>query len=274
MTAQEIEAIAGGYHGDAFRILGPHSVRKKGNQPRWEVRAFLPHAETAEVAVGGQRCPMTKKHAAGSSRPCRRGPRTVPHHARLWDGREVDLYDPYRFPILISDSTSTCTTKVRSTKPTAPLERTGPPARGFTECASRVGGNAENVSLAGDFNEWDTRRHPMRKRNGGVWEIFMPEMASGPHYKYHIRSRLEGYQQLKADPYAFFSETPPKSAVEWFRGRLAVEGVGIRLQLLVARHAKPDVVLVMQPGCPWGHEDLLDAAIAFPPWGGVGCPIR
>ena len=51
MTAEEIEAIVGGYHGDAFRILGPHSVRKKHGQPRWEVRAFLPQAESAEVLL-------------------------------------------------------------------------------------------------------------------------------------------------------------------------------------------------------------------------------
>jgi hypothetical protein len=55
MTVEEIEAIAGGYHGDAFRILGPHSVRKKGGQARWEVRAFLPQAESAEVVVGDER---------------------------------------------------------------------------------------------------------------------------------------------------------------------------------------------------------------------------
>ena len=52
MTAEEIEAIVGGYHGDAFRILGPHAVRKKGGQPRWEVRAFLPQAESADVVAG------------------------------------------------------------------------------------------------------------------------------------------------------------------------------------------------------------------------------
>jgi 1,4-alpha-glucan branching enzyme len=42
MTPEEIEAIVGGYHGDPFRILGPHAVRKRAGQPRWEVRAFLP----------------------------------------------------------------------------------------------------------------------------------------------------------------------------------------------------------------------------------------
>ena len=65
MTVEEIEAIVGGYHGDAFRVLGPHSVRKKGGQARWEVRAFLPQAETAEVIAGDECRPMEKRHAQG-----------------------------------------------------------------------------------------------------------------------------------------------------------------------------------------------------------------
>ena len=72
--------------------------------------------------------------------------------------------------------------------------------------------NAENVSVAGEFNDWDTRRHPMRHRNGGVWELFLPGLGEGASYKYNVRSRFAGYQQLKADPYAFGCETPPKSA--------------------------------------------------------------
>jgi hypothetical protein len=64
MTPEEIEAIAGGYHGDAFRILGPHAVRKRGGQPRWEVRTFLPQAESAALVAGGKTTPM-EKHDAG-----------------------------------------------------------------------------------------------------------------------------------------------------------------------------------------------------------------
>src|SRR5262249_41581909 len=76
--------------------------------------------------------------------------------------------------------------------------------------------NAENVTLCGEFNDWDTRRHPMRRRNGGGWEIFIPGIAEGASYKYNVRSRFHAYQQLKADPYAFCCETPPKSAsVVW-----------------------------------------------------------
>jgi 1,4-alpha-glucan branching enzyme len=39
--------------------------------------------------------------------------------------------------------------------------------------------NAESVTVAGEFNQWDTRRHPMRRRNGGVWEIFIPALGDG-----------------------------------------------------------------------------------------------
>ena len=75
-------------------------------------------------------------------------------------------------------------------------------------------------SLTGEFNDWDTCRHPMRSRNGGIWEIFVPSLGEGTAYKYHIRSRFAGYQQLKADPYAFYCETPPKSAsVVWDPGK-------------------------------------------------------
>ncbi len=72
--------------------------------------------------------------------------------------------------------------------------------------------NAHTVSVVGDFNDWDTTRHPMRLRNGGVWEIFLPHVKEGSAYKYFVRSRFRGYQQLKADPYAFATEVPPKSA--------------------------------------------------------------
>src|ERR1051326_6152653 len=105
MTAEEIEAIVGGYHGDAFRILGPHSVRKKRGQSQWEVRAFLPHAESAEVLVCEQRFPMSKQHAEGFyCAVLNGGPRPYLIHVRLWDGREIDIDDPYRFGPQVSDS--------------------------------------------------------------------------------------------------------------------------------------------------------------------------
>ena len=72
--------------------------------------------------------------------------------------------------------------------------------------------NAEVVSVVGDFNDWDERRHPMRLRSGGVWEIFLPGVGPGANYKYSVRAPARGFRQQKADPYGFATELPPKSA--------------------------------------------------------------
>jgi 1,4-alpha-glucan branching enzyme len=71
--------------------------------------------------------------------------------------------------------------------------------------------NAQVVSVVGDFNRWDRTRHPMRLRDGGIWEIFLPGLAQGASYKYSVLSRF-GSEQMKSDPYGFFAEVPPKTA--------------------------------------------------------------
>ena len=73
--------------------------------------------------------------------------------------------------------------------------------------------NAKRVSVVGDFNEWDGRRHPMRLRqNGGVWELFVPGLKAGQHYKFEIRGPDGALLPLKADPVAFAAEHPPATA--------------------------------------------------------------
>ncbi len=75
--------------------------------------------------------------------------------------------------------------------------------------------NAKTVSVIGDFNRWDRTRHPMRKRDGGVWEVFVAGIGEGANYKYSITS-ASGSEQQKSDPYAFYAEMPPKTAsVVW-----------------------------------------------------------
>ncbi len=70
--------------------------------------------------------------------------------------------------------------------------------------------NAIHVSVIGDFNDWDGRRHSMRLRHEcGVWEIFLPGVASGARYKYEIKSTQGGIPMIKTDPYAFATEGAP-----------------------------------------------------------------
>ncbi len=72
--------------------------------------------------------------------------------------------------------------------------------------------NAQRVSVVGDFNNWDGRFHPMRLLGAsGVWEIFIPGVAEGAHYKFEIRD-AHGNIALKTDPFGFFFEVPPKNA--------------------------------------------------------------
>ncbi|MDR3701448.1 MAG: 1,4-alpha-glucan branching protein GlgB [Candidatus Sulfopaludibacter sp.] len=222
MTAEEIEAITGGYHGDAFRILGPHVVRKKAAQTRWEIRVFLPQAEAVEVQLGGERVAMPRIHPQGFFCVAVNG-EMQPYllRARLYDGRDVEIEDPYRFGPQISDSdlylhTEGTLHEAWRTLGAHLVEVEGIRGARFAVWAP----NAENVTVTGEFNDWDVRRHPMRRRSGGVWELFIPGLRQGTSYKYNVRSRFAGYQQLKADPYAFYCETPPKSAsVVWDTNR-------------------------------------------------------
>ncbi len=72
--------------------------------------------------------------------------------------------------------------------------------------------NAKRVSVVGDFNAWDGRRHPMRAHpSAGVWEIFLPGVGSGDVYKFEIKTQA-GDTLLKSDPYAFRCEHPPRTA--------------------------------------------------------------
>jgi 1,4-alpha-glucan branching enzyme len=73
--------------------------------------------------------------------------------------------------------------------------------------------DSENTFVMGDFNGWSKYSHPLQPRGvSGIWEGFVPGVGKGTNYKYHIRSRYNGYQVDKSDPFAFFGETPPKTA--------------------------------------------------------------
>ena len=73
--------------------------------------------------------------------------------------------------------------------------------------------NAKRVSVVGNFNLWDGRRHPMRLRHSaGIWEIFIPRLSGGERYKYEIVGPSGDVLPLKADPMARGTERPPATA--------------------------------------------------------------
>src|SRR4029450_812616 len=74
--------------------------------------------------------------------------------------------------------------------------------------------NAASVSVFGDFNDWNNGANILRQRgdSSGIWEAYVPGVKQGDCYKYRIVSRYNGYEVDKSDPYAFHSETPPRTA--------------------------------------------------------------
>jgi 1,4-alpha-glucan branching enzyme len=73
--------------------------------------------------------------------------------------------------------------------------------------------SARQVSVMGEFNGWDKSSHPLCPRGqSGVWEGFIPGVGKGAIYKYYVASHHRGYCVEKADPFAFYAETPPKTA--------------------------------------------------------------
>ena len=209
MTGEEIEAIVGGYHGDAFRILGPHA-----GEAGWEVRAWLPQAKNVAVIQNGTRVEMKRKQDQGFFVAQLKGePAPYRLEVDLCEGPPEIRDDPYRFPPLLTEYEiflhgEGTNFQSYDTMGAHLMEYEGVAGVRFAVWAP----NAISVSVAGDFNQWDTRRNPMRKRNGGIWELFIPGVCEGTAYKYHVRSRFFGHEQLKADPYGFGTEAPPKSA--------------------------------------------------------------
>ncbi|MHC3994578.1 1,4-alpha-glucan branching protein GlgB [Thiomicrolovo sp. ZZH C-3] len=74
--------------------------------------------------------------------------------------------------------------------------------------------NAERVSVRGDFNDYDTQRHPLQLRGdgSGIWEGYIEGVEAGLTYKYHIVSKFHNIVHDKADPFAFYAEVPSNSA--------------------------------------------------------------
>jgi 1,4-alpha-glucan branching enzyme len=72
--------------------------------------------------------------------------------------------------------------------------------------------NARRVSVVGDFNSWDGRRHPMRLRHdAGVWELFVPRLIPGTVYKFELLGAQGDLLPMKADPVAWQAEPPPRT---------------------------------------------------------------
>lgn len=216
LTKQDVENILTAKHNDVFSVLGMHQLSE---QKALIVRVFLPDAISVDVFDH-----KSKKKVASL---------TMVNQAGLFEGKLgrrrnyfqyylnvqykndlVAVNDPYGFPSLISDEDLYLF-----------CEGTHEQVYQWMGAHEKVSSNivgmhfvlwapdATRVSVVGDFNYWDGRRHVMRKHpSAGLWEIFIPSVAAGASYKYEIVSDKGQILPLKADPYAFAMQHSPDTA--------------------------------------------------------------
>jgi 1,4-alpha-glucan branching enzyme len=132
----------------------------------------------------------------------------------LPDGREYELEDPYRFGPVLTEFDLYLFGEGNHFELYEKLGAHLIQHEGATGVVFAVWApNAQRVSVVGDFNQWDGRRHPMRPRGAsGLWELFIPTLAQGDLYKYEVKSRFEGFLGVKSDPYGFAMEVRPGTA--------------------------------------------------------------
>jgi 1,4-alpha-glucan branching enzyme len=211
---KDIEAIVAGDHPDPFGFLGPHR-----DSAGVVVRAFLPAARSVhavDAATGETLAELAPAHPAGLfAGRLGRDDRDPRYRLRIdWDGDVVVLDDPYRFAPVLGDIdihllAEGTHLETYNRLGAHPATFDGVPGTTFAVWAP----NARRVSVVGDFNQWDGRRHPMRLRHDvGVWEMFLPGVGPGERYKYEIKTRDGRILPLKADPHAFWAERPPATA--------------------------------------------------------------
>jgi 1,4-alpha-glucan branching enzyme len=208
-----VAALVAGRHGDPFAILGPHPCAGGVS-----IRVMAPAAETVEAIDGqGQVLgTLEKLHDAGFFAGVIDAEAEPPvYRLRFKRGdAQWEEDDAYRFPLflgemdvyLLAEGTHR---RLYEKLGAHPITLAGTEGVVFALWAP----NAQRVSVVGDFNGWDGRRHPMRKRHdAGVWELFIPGVHRGAYYKYEIVG-VDGTQlPLKSDPVGFAAEAPPSTA--------------------------------------------------------------
>jgi len=212
-----ITAIVEGHHGAPFDILGLHPL-DEARPAGWVIRAFLPQAQAVSVKRGEHLTPMERVHPEGFFEAIFPND-TAPfnYQLQITDDPPGLLYivdDPYRFPPVLTEYDLHLFAEGTHYQLYDKLGAHLVTHEGVSGVAFAVWApSAERVSVIGDFNQWEGRRHPMRPRGAtGLWELFIPSLGEGEIYKYEIKTPYKGMLAVKSDPYGFASEVRPNTA--------------------------------------------------------------
>jgi 1,4-alpha-glucan branching enzyme len=267
-----IDAVVHARHGDPFALLGPHRV-----DGGIAIRTFIPNVDSVEVIARDTGRPigqLKRVNEAGFWAATFAELPPYRFHVSIGD-ISFDTEDSYSFPPLLGDVDIYLLAEGRHRDFSSILgahvtEIDGVPGTSFAVWAP----NARRVSVVGDFNFWDGRRHPMRMRHGpGVWELFIPRVFAGAVYKYEIMGPGGDVLPLKADPVAQRTELPPRTGSvvpeplrhvwadeSWMHRRAALQKADAPISIY-EMHAMSWLPNAEDGGFSW--EDLADRLIPY-----------
>jgi 1,4-alpha-glucan branching enzyme len=218
-ATHQFDSLVRREHPDPHSVLGAHAtdggVTIRALRPgAHSIDALLEDGTTVELAAvhpGG----VFEGVVADASLPLR-----YQLQVDYENGGEFTLNDPYAFSPTLGELDLHLIGEGRHEQLYEQLGAHVREHEGVTGTAFAVWApSARAVSVVGDFNTWDGRLHAMRSLGAsGIWELFLPEIGPGAHYKYELLS-AGGELLLKADPYAFATELPPRNASVVFKSR-------------------------------------------------------
>ena len=255
----QVDALIAGSLSDPFAFLGPHSAGAGT-----VIRSFQPGAAGVTIldrTTGREIAKAELTHSAGLFE-AHLDEAPSAYLLRVdWQSVVQETEDPYAFGLLLGDVDLHLMSE-------GSHRHIGDVLGAQLMTIADVAGvrfavwapNARRVSVVGNFNGWDGRRHPMRLRHSaGLWEIFIPRLAAGERYKYEIVADNGVVLPLKADPVALYAEEPPATASvvgnlhtyrwhddEWLKKRPALH-----------RKDAPLSVYEVHASSWWRHEEQL-----------------
>jgi len=218
LSEDQVKDIISGNIADPFSLLGAHPLDRPDVAQAVVVRVFLPGAKSVKVMdLDPEREVVALLvHKEGLFEAILRGDTKIkPYHLKVDFGGNTAsrFFDCYSFAPVLSDYDLYLFSQgnhynIYEKLGAHPWVHQCVPGVLFAVWAP----SASRVSVVGDFNQWDGRRHQMRNRGvSGVWEIFVPHLGNDLLYKFEIRTQ-NGTLLIKADPFAFMFEQRPKTA--------------------------------------------------------------
>ena len=255
LDSAQLDALVAGRHSNPFSVLGPqHSGGSR------VVRCLQPDAASVSLlnAAGKIVADMEKVHEGGvfeGALP----PRLRRYALRVTyrDGVVSDVEDPYRFPSTLGEMDLYLLGEGSDQQVFKKLGSHVTQVAGVTGTRFAVWApNASRVSVVGDFNNWDGRRHVMRLHPGnGIWEMFVPAAIHGSKYKYEIQDSHGKLLPLKSDPFAAYHEPPPGNSSVVFDSQYRWKDEAWMLQRSpTPKMDRPIAIYEVHPGS-WRRKD-------------------